>query len=156
MRYFIDTEFVDDGDTIDLISIGIVCEDGRELYLESYSFSWENISQWVENNVIAHLTHKNQTSHDEIGRLVEKFVNAGNGKPEFWGWCAAYDFVALCQLFGTMMDLPQRWPHYIRDIQHVLDESGIGDDDLPQQQGTAHNALEDARHIKQLWEFLQQ
>ena len=38
MKYFIDTEFVDDGKTIDLISIGIVAEDGRELYVESADF----------------------------------------------------------------------------------------------------------------------
>lgn len=30
MRYFLDCEFIEDGRTIDLISIGIVAEDGRE------------------------------------------------------------------------------------------------------------------------------
>jgi hypothetical protein len=30
MRYWLDTEFIEDGKTIDLISIGIVAEDGRE------------------------------------------------------------------------------------------------------------------------------
>lgn len=34
-RYFYDTEFIEDGKTIDLISIGVVCEDGREFYAES-------------------------------------------------------------------------------------------------------------------------
>jgi len=33
MKYFIDTEFYEDGKTIDLISLGVVAEDGRELYL---------------------------------------------------------------------------------------------------------------------------
>jgi hypothetical protein len=28
VRYFYDTEFLEDGKTIELISIGIVCEDG--------------------------------------------------------------------------------------------------------------------------------
>lgn len=32
MKYFLDTEFHEDGKTIDLISIGIVAEDGREYY----------------------------------------------------------------------------------------------------------------------------
>lgn len=35
MRYFFDTEFHEDGQTIDLISIGIVAEDGREFYAVS-------------------------------------------------------------------------------------------------------------------------
>ena len=30
MRYFYDTEFIDDGRTIELISIGIAAEDGRD------------------------------------------------------------------------------------------------------------------------------
>lgn len=30
MRYFYDTEFIEDGHTIELISIGVVAEDGRE------------------------------------------------------------------------------------------------------------------------------
>src|SRR4051812_11038169 len=32
MKYFYDTEFLEDGQTIELISIGIVAEDGREYY----------------------------------------------------------------------------------------------------------------------------
>src|SRR5258708_33864740 len=55
MRYFIDTEFVEDGHTIDLISIGIVCEDGRELYMQSAEFDAEKASDWVKENVLSHL-----------------------------------------------------------------------------------------------------
>jgi hypothetical protein len=33
MKYFLDTEFIEDGKTIDLISIALVAEDGREIYL---------------------------------------------------------------------------------------------------------------------------
>lgn len=61
---------------------------------------------------------------------------------------------SFCQIFGTMMDIPLGWPHYIRDLQYLLDEQGIDDSDLPAQEGAAHNALEDAKYIKQLWEFL--
>jgi len=39
MRYWYDTEFIEDGSTIDLISIGIVAEDGREYYAISTEFS---------------------------------------------------------------------------------------------------------------------
>lgn len=35
MKYFFDTEFIEDGKTIELLSIGIVSEDGREFYAES-------------------------------------------------------------------------------------------------------------------------
>ena len=35
MRYFYDTEFIDNGRIIDLISIGVAAEDGREFYAVS-------------------------------------------------------------------------------------------------------------------------
>ena len=38
MRYFYDTEFIDNGRIIDLISIGVVAEDGREFYAVSTEF----------------------------------------------------------------------------------------------------------------------
>lgn len=197
MRYFIDSEFIDDGKTIDLISIGIVCEDGKELYLQSADFDPGMASQWVKDNVIDHLKicphgspeftkdpYTNRMLHggwkgqctferwsEETGvytgayedcfwrtRLqimheVKVFFNPSDGF-ELWGWCAGYDFVAFCQLFGTMMDLPQGWPHYIRDIQYILDERGIADEQLPRQEAGPRNALADARHIKKLWEWL--
>ena len=90
----------------------------------------------------------------QIRDEVLAFVNAGEGKPEFIGWCSAYDHAALCQLFGTMMGLPSGWPHYTKDIQYVLDERGILDSQLPPVEGQAHNALADARQIKQIWEFV--
>ena len=38
MRYFYDTEFIENGRTIELISIGVVAEDGREFYAISTEF----------------------------------------------------------------------------------------------------------------------
>ncbi len=48
MRYWYDTEFIEDGKTIDLISIGIVAEDGRELYLQSVEF--DSLTQGKHRN----------------------------------------------------------------------------------------------------------
>lgn len=158
MRYFFDTEFIDDGKTIDLISIGIVCEDGRELYLESANFDKGKANQWVRENVLPHLRGGTcRWALDSIRVTLRDFFDIEDyGKPEIWGWCAAYDFVAFCQVFGTMMDLPKGYPHYIKDLQQVLDERGISDDQLPPQEGSAHNALDDARHIQKLWGYIWQ
>ena len=38
MKFFYDTEFIEDGTTIDLISVGVVGEDGREFYAVSTEF----------------------------------------------------------------------------------------------------------------------
>lgn len=35
MKYWFDTEFIEDGKTIDLLSIGIVSEEGHTLYAEN-------------------------------------------------------------------------------------------------------------------------
>lgn len=55
MIYFLDTEFVDDGNTIDLISIGIVSSDGREYYAQSIEFHTGVIPDFVREQVLPHL-----------------------------------------------------------------------------------------------------
>jgi hypothetical protein len=61
MKYFIDTEFIEGFHKplfgkkrhfIDLISIGIVCEDGREYYAISNEFNTKDADNWVKENVI--------------------------------------------------------------------------------------------------------
>ncbi len=155
IKYFIDTEFIEDGITIELISIGIVAEDGREYYAQDKGCDLSRASQWVKDNVIAHLDDQSWKVRSQIRRDILSFMDVEQyGKPELWGWCSGYDWVALCQVFGTMMDIPRGWPHYVHEIQQVLDERGIPDDVLPQPEGQVHNALTDARQIQQIWEFL--
>ena len=55
MRYFYDTEFIDDGCTIDLISIGVATEDGREYYAVSTEFDPERAGSWVRTHVLPKL-----------------------------------------------------------------------------------------------------
>ncbi|HEU4360304.1 MAG TPA: hypothetical protein VFR27_02205, partial [Mycobacterium sp.] len=52
MRYFYDTEFIDDGYTIELISIGVVAEDGREYYAVSTEFDAGRAGPWVRTHVL--------------------------------------------------------------------------------------------------------
>lgn len=168
MLYFYDTEFCEDGRTIDLISIGMVCEDGRELYLQNMECQFENASEWVQENVFPHLTdfdiptlsavweHNSSVwmPHNRIGAAVLGFVEGrgSNSKPIFWGYYADYDHVALCQLFGTMMDLPKGFPMYTRDLKQWCDD--LGNPKLPDQGKGEHNALADARWNKQVYDFL--
>jgi len=59
-KYFIDCEFIESGPhyPIDLISIGIVCEDGRELYLLNYDCDWSRANDWVKENVLSQVPEK--------------------------------------------------------------------------------------------------
>jgi hypothetical protein len=170
MRYFIDTEFAERPCSIDLISIAIIAEDGREFYAESADFRDDMANEWVRENVLPQLWHRNSnkpgadfvglggyggcfvTNHT-IGRMIRCFV--GNDKPEFWGHYCDYDWVVFCWLFGSMSDLPKGWPMYCRDLKQLCDS--LGNPDLPKSEGSErgeHHALADARWIKQTFNWL--
>lgn len=171
MRYFYDTEFIEDGKTIDLISIGISAGDGREFYAESLDANLSKAGEWVKENVIAHLWSRQADKRDanawsrdggkggllsraNIVREIVAFCDpAQYGKPELWGYYADYDHVALCQLFGTMMDLPEGWPMYTLDLKQWCDQ--LGNPKLPEQGKDEHHALADARWNKRVYDFLE-
>ena len=52
MRFFYDSEFIEDGRTIELISIGVVAEDGREYYAVSSEFDPSRAGDWVRGNAV--------------------------------------------------------------------------------------------------------
>lgn len=171
MKYWLDTEFIEDGKTIDLVSIGIVAEDGRELYAESLNADLSRASDWVRDNVLTHLwsrqTDKRAAnewhrdggsggllSRQAIASEIVRFCDPEQyGKPEFWGYYADYDWVVLCQLFGTMMELPNGWPMFCMDIKQLCVEQG--DPRLPEQGKGEHHALADARWNREAWQVLQ-
>jgi len=194
MRYFIDTEFIEDGLTIDLISIGIVCEDGREYYALNYDCNHSKADDWVKKNVLAQLpeqplpflaatakdAEKRRNGYynkESIAIAVAEFcgctatlkplvpgemiypsrshnyaLKPESPKPEFWAYYADYDWVAFCQLFGRMVDLPNGFPMYCNDIKQECDR--LGNPMLPKQTEGFHNALEDAKWNRRAWSFL--
>ncbi len=159
MKFFLDTEFIESGAqySVQLISIGIVAEDGREFYAISSEYDSSRASPWVKEHVLLPLLAENPTeffSLNEIAAKVVAFVwpDEAREKPEFWGYYADYDWVVFCQMFGAMMDLPKGFPMYCRDIKQLCDEKG--NPDLPKQGKGEHNALADARWNKAAFEFL--
>jgi hypothetical protein len=147
-RIWMDTEFIEDGRTIDLISIGMVREDGAEYYAESEECDLSKASSWVRDNVLPHLTNAGKPRAVIAHEIVE-FVGE---KPEIWGYYCDYDWVALCQLYGTMMELPKGWPMFCLDIKQAC--VSVGDPRLPVQDRGEHNALSDALWNRTAWEFL--
>ncbi len=140
MKIFFDTEFIEDGKTIDLISIGLVREDNEMCYLVSSEFDASKANPWVQENVLKHIPDACQTfTRKEIAETILKFI--GPEKPEFWGYYADYDWVVLCQLYGTMMDLPKGWPMFCRDLKQLQMNKNP---DFRFSQNDAHHALTDA------------
>lgn len=149
MKIFFDTEFIEDGRTIDLISIGAVSEDGRMFYAESAECDRSRASDWVRENVFPKLS--SGQSLMPRAQIAREFVEFAGEKPEFWAYYADYDWVVLCQLFGTMMDLPVGWPKFCMDLKQLCVSKG--DPRLPKQENE-HGALADARWVKEMWERL--
>jgi hypothetical protein len=154
MRYFYDTEFLDDGNTIEFISIGIVREGGGEYYAVNLDADWPRIEQneWLMANVVNQLPPPSEwMQKSDIALEVKEFL-LRDGSPELWAWFAAYDHVVLSQLFGRMLDLPTGMPMFTNDLRSLIDWVGIKE--LPEQPGGNHDALEDAKHVKVRFDFV--
>lgn len=173
-HYCYDTEFLEDGSTIDLISIGIVCDDGREYYAVNSDADWDRIrdDDWLMDNVVRHLpTHSTgqverrkefgQTGFSWGGlnmrdtRVKPKWVIANEVRefilespkfgddPWLWAYYAAYDHVALAQLFGKMINLPNGIPMFTHELKQLM-ETMPGTWEPPPHEDE-HDALADAR-----------
>jgi hypothetical protein len=174
MKIFYDTEFIEDGSTqpIDLISIGMVAEDGRELYLVNRDAPWKRIkrNEWLMANVVPKLPQPHGDwilhmpkswpidfhngavrSRPAIAAAVDEFLTS-TPDLELWADYAAYDHVVLAQIFGRMIDLPDGVPMFTHDLQQELRR--LGNPPMPNQAAGLHNALDDARHLKACYEAL--
>lgn len=182
MRIYYDCEFLEDGETIRLISIGMVREDGQYLYRivndsQLMLDVWKH--PWLRKNVIPSLPiesvyreHDIDNSYREllvweshhtdypcikqrktIAEDVKRFIT-DTPNAELWAYYAAYDHVALCQLFGRMIDLPNSVPMHTMDIKQEI--MRLGNPRVPEQAEGLHNALSDAQWNKETYEYLQQ
>ncbi len=88
MKYFIDFEFIEGFHKplfgkrrhfIDMISVGIVREDGAEYYAISSEYNYKDASQWVKDNVIRPMYIQN-IHRDERNRLDRSNFHKYYGK----------------------------------------------------------------------------
>ncbi|MBX6354480.1 MAG: polyadenylate-specific 3'-exoribonuclease AS [Micromonosporaceae bacterium] len=156
-RYFYDCEFIEDGRTIDLVSIGVVDERGREFYAVSTEFDGSRAVPWVRRNVLDKLPSPGDPAWRSRVRiredLYEFLVEPLRADPrlqlELWAWYAAYDHVALAQLWGAMTALPKELPRFTKDLRQLWDDRGRPP--LPEAEADRHDALVDARHNLARW-----
>lgn len=147
MNYYFDTEFIDDGKTIDLISIGLLSEDQRHLYLVSAEYDESKASDWLKTHVLNHIPRtQRRESLTDIAITVSEFIKPDERGNRIWGWYPAYDWVALCQLYGPMISRPPHFPKRPDDLKQLANTYHKAP--LPRQAGTKHNAFEDARWVR--------
>lgn len=206
--------------TIELISIGIVAEDGREYYAVCNEFDLKAAQNntWINDNVLNPICadfyqkesgyakyHHSESlnlknflkwkgkSKKQIMYEINEFICsmetssewAGVGSldsgfstylkvhpPVFYGYYADYDWVLFCSLFGKMMNLPEGFPMYCRDLKQMFDEKAesmkgfsekstledklcrIKRDKKYPKQENEHHALSDAKWNYKLYKFL--
>ncbi|MEU6156046.1 polyadenylate-specific 3'-exoribonuclease AS [Actinosynnema sp. NPDC047251] len=159
MRFFYDCEFIEDGLTIDLVSIGVVDEEGREFYAVSTEFDPEKAGPWVRANVLNQLPSPADQAwrgRERIRRDLLEFLGGAKTNRddiELWAWFAAYDHVALAQLWGPMPALPRCLPRFTRDLRQRWED--VGKPKLPAPPADAHDALADARHNLARWQVIE-
>ena len=161
MRIFYDAEFVERGPDIPirLVSIGMVRDDGAMFYAVNAEclsdvarHPWLSINVWPHLPALApnagilewdkeHPDYPAVLPRDAISKLVREFITEVSD-PELWAWYGAYDHVGLCQLFGSMAELPAGIPMYTNEL--VQEWKRLGRPELPPERGNTHHALVDA------------
>ena len=136
MKYALDTEFIDTPSCSALISLGIVAEDGRELYLE-FDYPQSELTPWLRENVVPHLAGGRKHSVGDAEDKLRTFF-ADDKAAQVWCYYGAYDWYFFCRLFGGFMAQPNIFGMRF----HELAERG-----RPDETGNVHNALDDARGI---------
>lgn len=156
MRFFYDCEFIEDGVTIDLISIGVVAEDGTEFYAVSTEFDQNKAGPWVRKYVLPKLPSPGDRVWRNRAKIRDdlfEFLRPQDRKVELWAWYAAYDHVAFAQLWGAMPNLPESLPRSTKELRQRWED--LGSPELPKPPADAHSALADARHNLARWKALE-
>jgi len=152
VRFFYDCEFIEDGRTIDLVSIGVVDEAGREFYAVSTEFDPHRAIPWVRRNVLDKLPPPADPvwrSREAIRADLLTYLLEAGREIELWAWMAAYDHVVLCQLWGDMRKLPRSIPRFTHELRQRWEDAGCPE--LPPPPPDQHDALADARHNLARW-----
>jgi len=174
MRVFFDCEFTGLHQSTTLISIGLVSEDGQQLYCELDDYDLAQVDDWIRKNVTNHLWIQQPAAImplDDVAMGTEYVVDNAPGvaeairkwlsqwdSVEMWSDVYAYDWMLFCNLFGGAFNIPGNVYYIPFDLATLLWAKGE-DPDVNREQfagitGNKHNALHDALVIKACFEKL--
>lgn len=173
MKIFFDTEFTGLHKDTTLISIGLISDEGFIFYAEFNDYDKSQIDGWLQTNVIDNLLLDGKEMVDVtpfkticcgnkefIKKHLLKWLDFGE-KIEIWSDCLAYDWVLFNDIFGhAIYDKPKDIYYIPFDICTLFKIKGI-DPDISREEyvemhnlENKHNALHDARIIKECYEKL--
>lgn len=181
-RWFLDTEFMEEPGWMQLLSIALISEDGKEkFYAINREADISRANDWVSKNILPRLFKEwgqyamtleeikfmilhlippkpiNVVVAEKLGIVPQEtdLPDAIWQKPEFWGYYCDYDWVNFCWIFGKMVDLPKGYPMYCLDLKQV---SKLNDDleFKKQDPSQEHHALNDAEWNRQQYIWLRE
>lgn len=174
MKIFFDTEFTGLHKNTSLISLGMVDENGRSFYAEFTDYDKTQVDDWIQKNVINNLINDSNKidyesdnwvvigDKDFICTMLKKWLKDYDYVQLVSDVCH-YDMVLFIDIFGTAFDLPENVCPACYDINQLIAEyygitlkaafdlsreEIIGDNTID---GDKHNALYDARVIKEIY-----
>lgn len=157
-KIFFDTEFTGLHQNTTLISIGLIAESGQSFYAELTDYDKSQVSQWVQENVIANLLMDElkdgeqeyfsvvRHSDNKIGNDLYKSYSvqlrcdskvlelvlakwlSQFEKVEIWSDCLSYDWVLFNQIFGHAFNIPSNIYYIPFDICTLFKLKGIDPD----------------------------
>ena len=138
MKIYFDTEFTGLTKNTDLISIGLIAENGSTFYGELTDFNIAKCDQWVKDNVVEKLKYYNKydyyykennhsveildTKH-RVGVHLNLWLNSFLEEIQFVSDVAHYDFVLLIDLLTqgkSALDLPEYITPAVYDINQLM------------------------------------
>jgi hypothetical protein len=172
VRIFLSAEVIEDGNTIEPISIGMVDERDCALHLCNSECDLSCAEEWVKQFVFPQLPPDTGRGFEivesmelnglrvlqgwgtrkQIADQVLAFM--GGDTPEFWGYYSDYDWVVLCQLFGKRSALPVGWPMFCSDLRQLMHHSVVRRSSLPIRSCAEHNAIADAVWVRSSVQFI--
>lgn len=183
MKFTYDWEFLEDGRTIEPISVGVVAEDGEEYYAIVRDAPWPRIMEhkWLVENVVTPFLpiapgpfgpwsfrpempdFEAVKPLGQIAAEVRAFMSRGleaDEEADLWAFFPAYDHVCLMQLYGSMIDrpcsLPMRTSCLKQEEETLRRIKGVYLPERPvQDPASEHHALHDARHDMALARWLE-
>lgn len=175
-KVFIDTEFIESFildekgrpfHNLDLISIGLVKENGDSYQALSNEYVFENADDWFREKIItpiyidanlAAINYINYTNFHKFSgkskaKIAEEIKDFVGVDPVFYGFYSSHDHVVLSSLYGKIFNLPDGWSLYMRDIKQIMDGFNIKLDTvlkgIPQTQ--IHDSLKNAQWIREAY-----
>src|SRR5262249_36678099 len=125
---FIDCEFTGEHAATTLVSMGLVSLDGQELHLVYNDYARDQVTDWLRENVLAHLDVSLAKSTPENLALLDNFLKSyvGDGKLILMSAGLTFDIVLFLEQFkhaGTKA----KYFHALHDPPAYVQNAGFMD-----------------------------